>query len=460
MFLLLSLIVFVACAPKDKAPDANKDTGGQDAKVNEITVTVSLLNDSNEVQETGKLTFDKNQDFNILSAIKSKLPKGHELKVYGDKDCTKEFDYTNKDKIVDGLEVYLKFKKKSYTLTYNYMVKDSDGNDVVEKFKVLYGDVYPEASFKDLRGEKYEIDGYALDPTSQDYVGTDEIMGDGDITLYVNWHKFKSDYKVVYELQNIDNNEYTFDSEESLIWEIGTSVSPIPEKKEGFETPAIQTEVVHEKDNELVITYRYDRKKFSLNIKPEGFVEGSPSTIESFEIPSEYKNLKYGTKLKVSDILNNFVEEKDQYYKSGLYTNTHYDGEGNFLHLIDKLDKDSTYEIKSNTTLYVHYNRPGFRSSYTLYYHYGTHAPEKIKTDGLEISYDEKIQDLNIIRKGDIKKGSETYVFNENKKIVLVFSDGRANYEVLANDFFRPDNMDELEDNIAEVHVYYKLKTA
>ena len=108
----------------------------------------------------------------------------------------------------------------------------------------------------------------SVEKTGYNFIGWDPsvaaTMPDNDVTYAAHWQE-KGDivYKVRHELQNIEDDNFTLDIEETLNGNTGAEVTPLRKTYEGFTAPAAQTANILA-DGSLVITYQYIRNKYTL----------------------------------------------------------------------------------------------------------------------------------------------------------------------------------------------------
>lgn len=216
----------------------------------------------------------------------------------------------------DGsLELRVYYDRKTYTVTYNLMAQDAALPEGSEQTFTARPEEKLVTAVPERSG--YEFVGWYTDDTCQ--TEFDNTMPASDITLYAKWERVKVNYTVRYYLENLPilneygqeewgdgpttdagsdgaaeggsvagsesssrKREYTLAEEELFTAPAGEEVSPDVKTYEGFTSPDVKTEVVTTDENgqgNLVIEYRYERKKYSLKWYVEDNPEGNDSEV-------------------------------------------------------------------------------------------------------------------------------------------------------------------------------------
>lgn len=98
-------------------------------------------------------------------------------------------------------------------------------------------------------------------------------FGSSDESFIALWKKVSAEYKVIYEYQNIENDEYTENKLEQKILKgkVDEKTNVTANSVEGFMLkPIIQQTITS--DDKTVVVVRYDRKRISVKYNPDGGV--------------------------------------------------------------------------------------------------------------------------------------------------------------------------------------------
>lgn len=175
-----------------------------------------------------------------------------------------EFEKTETQRITkEGQELNVYYTRTDYTLTF-----DSQGGAYVEPETAPYeSDVNITGKIPQRSG--YDFVQWCLDPEGKQPAGN-TVRLDSDKTLYASWKEKQVNYTVIYQIENADNENYSYLTSQTKKALVGTSVTvtasdtaPAALDKNNFTFKESTTATV-KGDGSTVVTVKYSRNVYTI----------------------------------------------------------------------------------------------------------------------------------------------------------------------------------------------------
>jgi len=175
-----------------------------------------------------------------------------------------EFERAQTQEITEeGQELAVYYKRAQYTLTF-----DTTGGDYLEQETGAY-ESQIDISGKRPKRSGYEFTGWYLDAACKKEAGT-KVTLDEDKTLYAGWKESQVNYTVIYQIENADNDNYSYLTSQTKKALVGTEVTvtakdtaPTALDKNNFTFKEATTAVV-KGDGSTVVIAKYSRNVYTI----------------------------------------------------------------------------------------------------------------------------------------------------------------------------------------------------
>ena len=175
-----------------------------------------------------------------------------------------EFERAQTQEITEeGQELEVFYKRAQYTLTF-----DTNDGDYLEPVTAVYEDQV-DISGKRPQRSGYEFTGWYLDSACTKAAGA-VITLDEDKTLYAGWKESQVNYTVIYQIENADNDNYSYLTSQTKRALVGTEVTvtakdtaPAALDKNNFTFKEATTAVV-KGDGSTVVIVKYSRNIYTI----------------------------------------------------------------------------------------------------------------------------------------------------------------------------------------------------
>ncbi|MDO4869295.1 MAG: MBG domain-containing protein [Bacillota bacterium] len=175
-----------------------------------------------------------------------------------------EFEKAQTQEITrQGQELEVFYKRAEYTLTF-----DTQGGDYLEPETAAY-QTSVNISGKTPVRSGYVFTGWFKDPDCKQAAGT-AVNLDSDMTLYAGWKETQVNYTVIYQIENADDDNYSYLTSQTKQAVVGSEVTvkagdtaPAALDKNNF-TFKEATKAVVKGDGSTVVTVKYSRNVYTI----------------------------------------------------------------------------------------------------------------------------------------------------------------------------------------------------
>ena len=175
-----------------------------------------------------------------------------------------EFERAKAQEITEeGQELEVFYKRAQYTLTFDTM-----GGAYLDPVTAAYENQV-DISGKTPQRSGYEFTGWYLDSACKKAAGT-KVTLDSDKTLYAGWKESQVNYTVIYQIENADNDNYSYLASQTKKATVGTEVTvtasdaaPAKLDKNNF-TFKEATKATVKGDGSTVVIAKYSRNVYTI----------------------------------------------------------------------------------------------------------------------------------------------------------------------------------------------------